>query len=220
MEQANAVVIRQFETEDTEAVAGILAISFAKKFQRMIRLGGDDLVSFFKDSGFAYNKPFPGYFVAQVNARVVGVLVLKWSNQARPGFPRLSIFELCAKYGFLNILRSMVGIALLHESASSDEAYIEHVAILPEAQGLGIGRQLIEHGRQFAGQMEALRRYTLSVAANNAGAIKLYERLGFLPRNKTDSILTWMLFGEFRWLFMEMALRRDHGKCKLKHLNG
>lgn len=55
-----------------------------------------------------------------------------------------------------------------------------HIDLLPEAQGAGWGRQLIE---RLADALRArgIRSLHLGVDANNTNAIAFYERLGFTP---------------------------------------
>ena len=63
---------------------------------------------------------------------------------------------------------------------SDEEYYIEHVAVLPEKRGRGIGKQLME----FAGSQaraKGLKKVTLNVDIENEPARRLYERLGFQP---------------------------------------
>ncbi|HVZ19605.1 MAG TPA: ribosomal protein S18-alanine N-acetyltransferase [Vicinamibacterales bacterium] len=59
-----------------------------------------------------------------------------------------------------------------------DEIHINNVAILPELRGRGIGTALMARVMEEARRLGA-KRATLEVRASNAGARKLYERLGF-----------------------------------------
>jgi ribosomal protein S18 acetylase RimI-like enzyme len=61
---------------------------------------------------------------------------------------------------------------------SNEEYYIEHLAVLPEKRGQGIGEQLMEFAENQA-RAKGLKRVTLSVGIENEGARRLYERLGF-----------------------------------------
>ena len=61
---------------------------------------------------------------------------------------------------------------------SDEEYYIEHLAVLPEKRGQGIGKQLMEFAENQA-RAKGLKRMTLSVEIENEGARRLYERLGF-----------------------------------------
>ena len=74
-----------------------------------------------------------------------------------------------------------------------------NVAVAPERQRRGIASALL--GRLFDLTADDDRRgYTLEVRVSNAGAIALYERLGFEPRgvrrgyytdNREDALIMW-----------------------------
>ena len=59
-----------------------------------------------------------------------------------------------------------------------DEVHINNVAIRPAYRGLGMGTALLRHVLAEGRRLGA-RRATLEVRASNAGARRLYERLGF-----------------------------------------
>lgn len=59
-----------------------------------------------------------------------------------------------------------------------DEIHINNVAIRPPYRGQGVGTSLMHHVLAEARRLGA-RRATLEVRASNAGARRLYERLGF-----------------------------------------
>lgn len=55
---------------------------------------------------------------------------------------------------------------------------IQNIGIVPEQRGLGLGTALIE--KALAGIREwGAASATLEVTADNAGAVRLYQRLGF-----------------------------------------
>jgi [ribosomal protein S18]-alanine N-acetyltransferase len=59
-----------------------------------------------------------------------------------------------------------------------DEIHINNVAIRPQYRGQGIGTAVMRHVLAEARRLGA-KRATLEVRASNAGARRLYERLGF-----------------------------------------
>lgn len=59
-----------------------------------------------------------------------------------------------------------------------DEIHINNVAIRPRFRGRGMGTALMQHVIAEGRRLGA-RRATLEVRASNAGARRLYERLGF-----------------------------------------
>ncbi|MFM7206518.1 MAG: GNAT family N-acetyltransferase [Planctomycetaceae bacterium] len=55
---------------------------------------------------------------------------------------------------------------------------IQNIGVVPGHRGIGLGTSLID--RCLAGfRMHGLRRVTLEVTVENAGAVRLYQRLGF-----------------------------------------
>jgi GNAT superfamily N-acetyltransferase len=77
-------------------------------------------------------------------------------------------------------------IALLHRTVvgtvsavSRGEAlYVRSMAVVPEAQGRGVGRRLLAHVERYAGERGFLH-LELSTTPFLASAIALYERAGF-----------------------------------------
>jgi [ribosomal protein S18]-alanine N-acetyltransferase len=59
-----------------------------------------------------------------------------------------------------------------------DEIHINNLALRPQYRGQGYGRALMQHVLSEAERLGA-RRATLEVRSGNAGALRLYERLGF-----------------------------------------
>ncbi len=80
-----------------------------------------------------------------------------------------------------------------------DAWHVMNVAVDPDYQGRGIATELLE--RLFETTRGDERRgYTLEVRVSNAGAIRLYERLGFEGRgirrgyytdNREDALIMW-----------------------------
>ena len=80
-----------------------------------------------------------------------------------------------------------------------DAWHVMNVAVEPEFRRHGIATALLE--RLFERTSEDERRgYTLEVRVSNAGAIRLYEQLGFEPRgirrgyytdNREDALIMW-----------------------------
>jgi ribosomal-protein-alanine N-acetyltransferase len=79
-----------------------------------------------------------------------------------------------------------------------DAWHVMNIAVAPQFRRRGIATALL---RKFFEQTEDGRRgYTLEVRVSNAGAVKLYERLGFTARgtrrgyytdNREDALIMW-----------------------------
>ncbi len=90
-------------------------------------------------------------------------------------------------------------VAYLIISRYSDAWHVMNVAVHEDYRGQGVATRLL--GRLFeltAG--DGRRGYTLEVRVSNSGAIKLYEKLGFVPRgirrgyytdNREDALIMW-----------------------------
>ena len=83
---------------------------------------------------------------------------------------------------------AVVGYAHVLVRQSPDAPYrverrygeIESLAVLPEAQRLGVGRRLIDAARTWlAGQ--GIHDHQIAVHAFNQGALRLYRQMGFAP---------------------------------------
>ena len=84
---------------------------------------------------------------------------------------------LAAFYVALDPKGRVAGYAGMHNIVG--EGYVTNVAVYPSCRRRGIGRALMETLLQFA-EENHLRLVTLEVRASNAGAIALYEQLGFV----------------------------------------
>jgi [ribosomal protein S18]-alanine N-acetyltransferase len=93
--------------------------------------------------------------------------------------------------GYLRLLQAPATLALVGRSVHGtvgfvlaqralDEAEIVMIAVAPDAQGQGLGQQLLEalHTILAAG---GITRIFLDVAEDNVTALSLYRRTGYLP---------------------------------------
>lgn len=83
------------------------------------------------------------------------------------------------------ILRDGEPVGRLIVVRSADEIRLADIALLPEQRGSGIGSALIRELQMEAAQSRLPLR--LHVARDNAGAVRLYERLGFTVCGDTGS---------------------------------
>ena len=80
-----------------------------------------------------------------------------------------------------------------------DAWHVMNVAVAPARRRQGIASMLLQRLFELTSG-RSRRGYTLEVRVSNAGAIKLYERLGFRPRgvrrgyytdNREDALIMW-----------------------------
>lgn len=130
---------------------------------------------------------FEKAFVAEWNHRPLGMLV------AFPGADSLRLSLSVVRYlpralgwtmfGFMARGLSLAG----NKEAEADEYHISNIAVLPAAQGHGLGKHLLLHAEEQARAL-GLKKVSLLVSLKNDAAQKLYKRFGyrivFTRRNK------------------------------------
>ncbi len=98
---------------------------------------------------------------------------------------------------YLNISNS--SILSSEQETESGEFYIDTVSVKPEAQGKGIGKQLILQAIKWAKELN--QRYVgLLVELNNPRALKLYQNLGFRIKNEKT-----FMGGEYYHMVLEIT---------------
>lgn len=83
-----------------------------------------------------------------------------------------------------------VGFALTSHTSAGNYAHLIRVAVRPEAQGRGIGRQLVLDGLRFARDVGAAG-LALNTQASNTPSRRLYSSLGFRPVEPVLSVLVY-----------------------------
>jgi len=197
--------IRNFRPSDLERVAEIMALAFEGKFQSLAPMPREEMPRFLIETGVIYSSSFPGYVIAEVEDEVRGVLALKWAGQKRPP-GEYPIRRAASKYGWRKVLKLFLGLWLLEYRPKPGECYIEHIAVMPGFQGMGIGTRLLEFGDEFARSNE-FERLTLHVASSNERAIRLYMKMGFRTMGVTRSLITRHLFDISEWHYMGKYLK-------------
>jgi ribosomal-protein-alanine N-acetyltransferase len=90
-------------------------------------------------------------------------------------------------------------VAYLIISRYADAWHVMNVAVHEDYRGQGIATMLLKRLFELTAGDDR-RGYTLEVRVSNSGAIKLYERLGFVPRgirrgyytdNREDALIMW-----------------------------
>lgn len=198
-----ALSIRPYLEQDQKQVIKLMVQAFKNKFTFLSKLPEESIESFLYESKCFNYTPYQGYFISELNGRVVGVISLMYKNQKRQIEDNVKWSVIFKKYGFIPSVKLLTGLMLMSESVEGRDCYIEHIAVSPEAQGQGVGTQLLEVAEEFVRSNDYLDRLTLHVAMDNEGAINVYKKIGYSIVNKRKSLLTKLFFNKSNWLFMK-----------------
>ena len=147
---------------------------------------------------------YDGLLVAEEDGRVVGALVIEpiyyTENEYRTLERRIS-----QELGALRLLWAAFLLWRLTHTPAADEAYIGGLGVAADRRGLGIGAQLLAAAEDWA-RTHGRARLTLWAAADNAPALHLYEKAGFVVTRTRGGLLTRWALGIQRWHFMEKPL--------------
>jgi ribosomal protein S18 acetylase RimI-like enzyme len=193
------VEIRDFKEEDLPAVAGLVSAAFRKDWNRVVRLPDDEMASFLIDAGQVASSAFEGYIVAESEGEIVGVMSLRWAQQATPedNF-RLSNIT---PFGLRAVFKVLAMRYAFSEKPKAGVCHISELAVVSRAQRKGVGTALVKYGRELA-RKKGLSTYTLHVDWDNEAAQMLYHKMGFKIAEKKRSIMARWLFGTKEWFSM------------------
>ena len=167
------------EVQIVEGVAGeyvddalcITYDAFAKKFRIGFR-NADDFVRLFRDSVDPENCLF-----AIVDGELSGVLAFQMTGHEFYQLNLRTAFEKFSPFRAGLVIFNLILLAF-EDAVGADEFHIDLVAVGPSSRGMGIGTALMLKAEEKA---ESTGKHTMSlgVIAENEGAIRLYERLGY-----------------------------------------
>lgn len=165
--------IRIVESIAEEHIRDALQVAydaFSKKFRIGFR-NAEDLIRLFHDS-----LDLTRCYSADVEGHLLGLLAFKTDSR---DFFLLNPVAVFARFSPWQAIRILFNLLLLAgRGAKSDEFVVDVVAVSEASRGLGLGTALMERAEERAREM-GRRRMTLQVIGENAGAIRLYERLGY-----------------------------------------
>lgn len=78
-------------------------------------------------------------------------------------------------------------LGFLHFGDIKQGSMLWHIAVVPQAQGLGIGRALVKDW--FTAQEGTAKKFLLWVRTDNLPALRMYEKLGFLPDGRVAPVM-------------------------------
>lgn len=120
-------------------------------------------------------------FSATTDTELLGILAFQINDT---NFLSITFNKIISVYGLINGIIKAIGLSLLVHNSSSDEIYLEAIAVCESARGKRVGTQLIEALFLFAKENN-FKSITLQVIDINPNAKKLYERMGFVVVKRT-----------------------------------
>jgi len=180
-----SISLRNARPEDAAAVAGILAHAFPGLYR-----GTFGRLDFTAIHALLQNLYKQGHLslddtrVCEVNGQVAGIMILHTGRPIGRGSAADFWRLLRRRYGLLRAPRMFAGgilSNLMLDSRiprASDLVYIEALAVAEAHRGNGIGTRLLADAEEWA-RTNGRSRLALHVLANNTGARRLYERVGF-----------------------------------------
>lgn len=186
-------LIRPAREEDADIAVSILRSSMGELTDYLF---GDEnrpvekyLALLYKAKGHRFSHQYS--WVLEDNNRAVGFL-LGFPGAKIDGLQTALFARLFLVYGLISTVR-MIGrmLPLVNVlETQTDEYYISNVGVAPEFRGRGYGTRLMTFAEEQA-HRAGIHKCSLTVNVQNAGAIRLYERLGYeivSTRHFTDKV--------------------------------
>jgi ribosomal protein S18 acetylase RimI-like enzyme len=130
---------------------------------------------------FSLNAGRFGYgsaFVAERNRQPLGMLVaFPGADLNRLSLSVVKYLPRALGWNLFGFVARSLSLASVKES-EADEYYVSNLAILPAAQGQGLGKHLLIHADERARAL-GLAKCSLTVAIENRAALRLYKRQGY-----------------------------------------
>ena len=169
MTTAEVKIVEGLDEQYLDDALRVLYDAFAKKFRIGFRRA-DDLRRLFRDS-----VDTTSCCSALVDGQFAGLLTYRTAGQE---FYHLSTVALFTRFPPLRAIRMLLNLLLLADGTKSDEFVVDSLAVDPAFRGRGVGTALLRKADERAKSM-GKRTMSLGVIGENAGAIRLYERLGY-----------------------------------------
>ena len=171
MTTAEVQIVEGVDREYVDDALRITYDAFAKKFRIGFR-NADDFVRLFRDSVDPENCLF-----AIVDGELSGVLAFQMTGHEFYQLNLRTAFEKFSPFRAGLVIFNLILLAF-EDAVGADEFHIDLVAVVPSFRGMRIGTALMLRAEEKA-ESKGKRMMSLGVIAENEGAIRLYERLGY-----------------------------------------
>ncbi|RUO19962.1 GNAT family N-acetyltransferase [Aliidiomarina iranensis] len=126
------------------------------------------------------------------SADIPALTALEYQHYKAEGYPEAFLFQAYRQWPQMLWLASdnsvVAGYVLCAPGAGSSEAWIMSALVAADYRGLGVGSALMGHALSHLTDQGFSTIY-LSVAPTNTGALKLYQKLGFVVLEQKDNYL-------------------------------
>ena len=171
MTTTDVQIVEGIAREHVDDALRITFDAFAKKFRIGFR-NADDFVRLFRDSVDPENCLF-----AIVDGELSGVLAFQMTGHEFYQLNLRTAFEKFSPFRAGLVIFNLILLAF-EDAVGADEFHIDLVAVVPSSRGMGIGTALMLKAEEKA-ESTGKHAMSLGVIAENEGAIRLYERLGY-----------------------------------------
>ncbi len=174
---------RPAQASDVDDLLPLIYSSGPEAFRYVFSSTHEEQVLSFLEIVFQEGKTewgYPQHIVAECEGHIVGVGALKTATQ-KWGFTRTALQAILTHYGLFDGMRvAWRGLQTerVIRPPTKGVGLIYHLAVIPAAQGRGVGRQLVSQLRKMAGE-RGVKKLGLDVAETNPRAQALYQELGF-----------------------------------------
>jgi ribosomal protein S18 acetylase RimI-like enzyme len=103
------------------------------------------------------------------------------------------LMKLCGFSNMMVIIFHALSIINYFPKLDKNEYFLSNLAVYQEYRGQGVGTGLLEKAEEVAKAMGGLKKLSLYVEVDNPGAIRLYEKYGFI---KVDEVILPQEFRE------------------------
>ena len=200
MTTAEVQIVEGVDREYVDDALCITYDAFAKKFRIGFR-NADDFIRLFRDSVDPENCLF-----AIVDGEFSGVLAFQMTGHEFYQLNLRTAFEKFSPFRAGLVIFNLILLAF-EDAVGADEFHIDLVAVVPSSRGLGVGTALMLRAEENA-ESTGKRTMSLGVIAENEGAIRLYERLGYRTTR------TW------RGFLVRLAARSEEVRRMEKSIGG
>jgi len=170
-------MIRPAKPADTEEVVPLIIQAMGKLAKKLTNVEDDEIINkifkhFFRQDNNQYS--YENTLVYEDEGKILGSL------NAYDGGKLLKLRLPFLAYLTEHYQANNTGQGT---ETQSGEFYLDTISVNPNAQGKGIGKQLIKAGIDWAKQL-GHHTVGLLVEQNNGRALKLYQNMGFVTQNE------------------------------------